>query len=121
MPKLYLNQDGSVRAPGPGEHGHLDMGRAILGPGWRGDVEETYAAMRNAGWVRVVDSPDTLVAEQWRDGKPVAFGDLPQVQREWLTAHSVQAGKELVWNARVFALMRDGQPEAPPQLNREEQ
>jgi len=96
MKRLYLSQDGTVRTPGPGEHGHLDMGRAILGPGWRGDVEETYAAMWNAGWVRVVDSPDTLVAEQWRDGKPVAFDDLPQVQREWLTAHSVQVGKQFV-------------------------
>ncbi len=56
MSRLYLNQDGSVRTPGPGEHGHLDMGRTILGPDWRGDVEETYAAMWNAGWVRVPSS-----------------------------------------------------------------
>ena len=112
--KLYLRQDGSVRTPGPGEHGHLDMGRTILEPDWRGDVEETYAAMWNAGWVRVVDSPDTLVGEQWRDGKPVAFADLPPVQREWLEVHSDQAGKEFVWNASVFTRMREGQPEAPP-------
>ena len=32
MTKLYLNQDGTVRAPAPGEHGHLDMARATLGP-----------------------------------------------------------------------------------------
>ncbi len=112
--KLYLRQDGSVRTPAPGEHGHLDMGRTILGPGWRGDVEETYAAMWNAGWVRVVDSTDTLVGEQWRDGKPVAFADLPPVQRKWLKVHSVRAGKEFIWNAGAFALMRDGQSEVPP-------
>jgi hypothetical protein len=114
MKRLYLSQDGSVRAPAPGEHGHLDMGRTTLGPDWRGDVEETYAAMWNAGWVRVVDSPNTLVGEQWRDGKPVAFADLPPVQREWLEVHSVQAGKEFVWNGRTFALVRGAQPEAPP-------
>ena len=109
MKRLYLNQDGSVRAPAPGEHGHLDMGRAILGPGWRGDVEQTYAAMWDTGWIRVVDSPGTLIAEQWRDGKAVAFADLPPVQQEWLETNSVRAGKELVWNAKSFALTRDGQ------------
>ena len=112
--KLYLKPDGSVRAPAPGEYGHLDMGRTTLGPDWRGDVEQTYAAMWNAGWVRVVDSPNTLVAEQWRDGKPVAFADLPPVQRKWLDAHSIQAGKEFVWNAKAFALTRERQPDAPP-------
>ena len=112
--KLYLRQDGSVRTPGPGEHGHLDMGRTILGPDWRGDSEETYAAMWNAGWVRVVDAPNTLIAEQWRNGKPVAFADLPPVQRQWLEVHSVQAGKEFVWNTKAFALTREGQPDAPP-------
>ena len=90
------------------------MGRTTLGPGWRGDVEQTYAAMWDAGWVRVVDSPGRLVAEQWRNGKPVAFADLPPAQRAWLEENSVRAGKELVWNARVFALTREGQPEAPP-------
>lgn len=114
MRRLYLNQDGSVRAPTPGEYGHLDMARATLGPDWRGDTEATYAAMWNAGWVRLVDSPDTLVGEQWRDGKPVAFADLPPVQREWLEVHSVRAGKEFVWNARSFALTRERQPEALP-------
>ena len=110
MKRLYLSQDGIVRAPAPGEHGHLDMGRTTLGPGWRGDVEQTYAAMWDAGWVRVVDAPPgTLVAEQWRDGKPVALADLPRVQQEWLNAHSVQAGKQFVWNARAFTLTREGQ------------
>lgn len=90
------------------------MARAILGPGWRGDIEETYAAMWDAGWVRVVVSLGTLVAEQWRDGKPVAFADLPPVQREWLEVHSVRAGKEFVWNAKEFALAPENQPEAPP-------
>ena len=114
MKRLYLNQDGTVRTPGPGEHGHLDMGRTILGPGWQGDVEDTYTSMWNAGWVRVVESPDMLEAEQWRDGKPVAFTDLPSVQREWLEAHSVRAGKRFVWNSKAFALTREGQPEASP-------
>ena len=112
--KLYLSLVGTVRAPAPGEYGHLDMARAILGSDWHGDVEDAYAAMWNAGWVRVVDSPHTLFAEQWRDGKPVDFADLPPVQRAWLHEHSVQAGKEFVWNARAFALTREGQPEAPP-------
>ena len=116
MKRLYLSQDGIVRAPAPGEHGHLDMGRKILGPGWRGDVESTYAGMWNAGWVRVVDSPDTLVGEQWVDGQPVAFASLPRVQQEWLLSHSVQAGKQLVWNARPFTTRREGQPEARPDL-----
>lgn len=110
--RLYLCSDGTIRMPGPGEHGHLDMGRTTLGPDWHGDVEATYAAMWNAGWVRVVDSPGALFAEQWRDGQPVAFSDLPPVQREWLEVHSVGAGKEFVWNARAFALTRDNQPEA---------
>ncbi len=114
MTRLYLNQDGTVRALAPGEYGHLDMGRTTLGPDWRGDSEETYAAMWNAGWVRVVDAPNTLIAEQWRNGKPVAFADLPPVQRQWLEVHSVQAGKEFVWNTKAFALTREGQPEAPP-------
>lgn len=114
MKRLYLSQDGIVRAPAPGEHGHLDMGRTTLGPDWRGDVEDTYSAMWNAGWVRVVVSPTTLVGEQWRDGKPVAFADLPPVQREWLDAHSVQAGKDFVWNATLFEQMREGQRETPP-------
>ena len=112
--KLYLSQDGSVRAPAPGEHGHLDMGRTILGPGWQGNVEDTYTSMWSAGWVRVVESPDMLEAEQWRDGKPVAFTDLPSVQREWLEAHSVRAGKRFVWNSKAFAPTREGQPDAPP-------
>ena len=93
--------------------GHFNSA-GVREPGWRGDVEATYAAMWNAGWVRVVDSPDILVAEQWREGKPVAFADLPPVQREWLEVHSVRAGKAFVWNARSFALTRAGQPEAPP-------
>ena len=117
MTRLYLSNvsnDGTVRTPDPGEHGHLDMGRAILGPDWRGDVEDTYAAMWKAGWVRVVDSPDTLVGEQWVDGRPVAFASLPRVQQEWLKAHSEQVGKEFVWNARSFAIARDGQPDVPP-------
>ncbi len=114
MNKLYLKPDGSVRAPATGEYGHLDMGRATLGPDWRGDVEQTYSAMWSAGWVRVVDSPETLIAEQWVNGKPVAFANLPRVQQEWLTAHSVRAGKEFVWNAKEFALTREGQPETPP-------
>lgn len=101
MTRLYLNQDGTVRAPGPGEHGHLDMGWTILGPDWRGNFQENYAAMWQAGWVRVVDSPNTLVAEQWVDGQPVAFASLPPVQQAWLKAHSVQVGKQLVWNARA--------------------
>ena len=114
MKRLYLNPDGSVRAPAPGEHGHLDMGRTILGPGWRGDVEATYASMWSAGWVRVVKSPDTLVGEQWRDGQPVAFADLPPVQRAWLEENSVRVGKRLVWNAKEVALAPENQPEAPP-------
>jgi len=89
--KLYLKPDGSVRAPAPGEYGHLDMARTTLGPDWRGDSEDTYAAMWNAGWVRVVNSTNTLVAEQWVNGQPVAFADLPPVQREWLEVHSVHA------------------------------
>lgn len=112
--KLYLKPDGSVRAPAPGEYGHLDMARTTLGPGWRGDIEDTYSAMWSAGWIRVVDSPHTLVGEQWRDGKPVAFADLPPVQREWLEVHSVQAGKQFVWNAKEVALAPENQPEAPP-------
>ena len=112
MKRLYLSQDGTVRSPGPGEHGHLDMGRTILGPDWRGDMEHTYMTMWNAGWVRVVDSPDTLVGEQWRDGKPVAFADLPPVQQEWLEANSVRAGKQLCWNAKVFESTREGQSNA---------
>ena len=56
-----------------------------------------------------MNAPDTLVGEQWRDGKPVAFADLPSVQQEWLETNSVRAGKELVWNAKSFALTRDGQ------------
>ena len=114
MTRMYLSNDGTVRTPGPGEPGHLDMGRTILGPDWRGDVESTYAAMWNAGWVRVVDSPDTLVAEQWVNGQPVSFASLPRVQQEWLRAHSELAGKEFVWNARAFTFMREGQPESPP-------
>ena len=110
--KLYLKPDGSVRAPAPGEYGHLDMAQTTLGPAWRGDVEDTYAAMWNAGWVRVVDSPGTLVGEQWRDGKPVAFADLPRVQREWLEENSVRAGKEFVWNAKMFESTREGQSNA---------
>ena len=113
MKRLYLSQDGTVRKPGPGEHGHLDMGRSILGPDWRGDVEDTYAAMWNAGWVRVVDSPDTLVGEQFVDGRPVPFANLPGVQQEWLKAHSVLAGKEFVWNSRTFVFPPENQPEAP--------
>ena len=114
MNKLYLKPDGSVRAPAPGEYGHLDMARTILGPDWRGDSESGYIAMWNAGWVRVVESPGTLVGEQWRNGKPVAFADLPPVQQEWLETNSVRAGKEFIWNARAFTRMRQGQPEAPP-------
>ena len=112
--KLYLSQDGSVRAPAPGEHGHLDMDRTILGPGWQGDVEDTYTSMWSAGWVRVVESPDMLETEQWRDGKPVAFTDLPSVQRDWLEDNSKLLGKQLIWNDAAFALTREGQPEAPP-------
>ena len=110
--KLYLKQDGSVRAPAPGEHGHLDMGRTTLGPDWRGDSEETYAAMWNAGWVRVVDSPETLYCEQWVGGAPVPLANLPRVQREWLAEHSALVGKQLCWNAKVFESTREGQSNA---------
>jgi len=66
-------------------------------------VEDTYAGMWNAGWVRVVDLRGTLIAEQWVDGQPVPFASLPPVQQAWLKAHSVQVGKQLVWNARAVS------------------
>ena len=47
-------------------------------------------------------------------GQPVGFANLPRAQQEWLKGHSVQLGKQFVWNAREFTLPQEGQPETPP-------
>lgn len=109
MQRFYLSIDGVPRLPGPGEDGHIDIARAVLGAGWAGDIFATYEAMWNAGWVRVVDAPDKLYGEKLLNRRQVPFVELTPAQRSWFEEKARSEGKQLIWNDREFANTREGQ------------
>lgn len=96
--------------PAPGEDNHIDIARAVLGAGWAGDIFATYEAMWNAGWVRVVETPDKLYGEKLLNRRQVPFSELTPAQQVWFEEKARSEGKLLIWNDREFANTREGQP-----------
>lgn len=95
--------------PAPGEDNHIDIARAVLGAGWAGDIFATYEAMWNAGWVRVVDTPDKLYGEKLLNRRQVPFAELTPEQQVWFEEKARSEGKQLIWNDQEFANTREAQ------------
>lgn len=114
MQKLYLSKDGVVRAPTGGECDHIAMARTVLGDAATASKSDfdIYCLMWNAGWVRVVDTPDKLYGEKLLSRRQAAFESLPKAQRHWLEDNSVLKGKPLIWNDTVFESTREGRSNA---------
>lgn len=90
MMKIYLSKDGVVRVPTAEEKSHYGMAKTILGGEWRGNTEDAYASMWQAGWVRVVETATKVNGEQYLNGKPVPFKQLPPEQRSGLRPNATQ-------------------------------
>lgn len=108
MQRIYLSPAGEVRLPTPEERSHYGVARTVLGPDWQGNAEDAYAAMWQAGWVRVVDYGDRVFAERYLNGRPVPLAELTRPQRAWLE-DLVLAGKPLFWNDQLFSLTSEAQ------------
>jgi hypothetical protein len=106
MMKLYLSKDGVVRVPTAEEKSHYGMAKTILGGEWRGNTEDAYASMWQAGWVRVVETATKVNGEQYLNGKPVPFKKLTPKQKKWFEAQCHPGGRLLIWNDQKFANTR---------------
>ena len=96
MKRFYLSSDGVPRLPGLGEDGHIDIARAVLGAGWAGDIFATYEAMWNAGWVRVVDTPEKLYGEKLLNRRQVPFVELTPAQQSWFEKKGPHRGETVL-------------------------
>lgn len=112
MRRKYLARDGTVRTPTAAEHSHPGMARTILGPDWHGNNDDTYAAVWQAGWVRVVETGTEVHGEKYLDGCPVPFDALPAEQQSWFGGKVHAEGKRFIWNSREFEGTREAQPNA---------
>ena len=110
MKRIYLASDGTVRTASNKEFTHDRMAMDILGKGWTGYPEAAYAAMWQAGWVRVVDTPLKLYGDKFLNGKPVPFSKLTAEQRGWFEAKRSSKGKLLIWNDHEFGSTRKVPP-----------
>ena len=106
MMKIYLSKDGVVRVPTAEEKSHYGMAKTILGGEWRGNTEDAYASMWQAGWVRVVETATKVNGEQYLKGKPVPFKKLTPQQQKWFQAQCHSEEKQLIWNDQKFAITR---------------
>ena len=111
MKKIWLSNNGKATSTG---EDHIAMAKTILGEAaTTGKADfDIYCLMWNAGWVRVVDTPDKLYGEKILSRRQAPFESLPKAQRHWLEDNSVLAGKQLVWNDAVFESTREGRSNA---------
>ena len=110
MQRIYLSEDGVARMLTGDERDHTDMARTILG-GAAKDARtdfDLYCLMWNAGWVRVVSTPDKLYGEKILSRRQATFMSLPKAQRHWLEDNSALVGKQFIWNDAVFESTREG-------------
>ena len=116
MQRIYLSEDGGARMLTGDERDHTDMARTILGDAAKDATTDfdLYCLMWNAGWVRVVSTPEKLYGEKLLSRRQAPFESLTRAQRDWLEDNSKLLDKQLIWNDAVFARTREGQPEAPP-------
>ena len=112
MKRIYLASDGTVRTPTAAEHSHPGMARTILGPDWHGNNDDTYTAIWQAGWVRVVETDTEVHGEKYLDRCPVPFDALPAEQQVWFGEKTGVEGKLFIWNSEEFAGTREVQPNA---------
>ena len=110
MKRIYLASDGTVRTPVNKEFTHYRMAQDFLGKGWSGDPGAAYAAMGQAGWVRVVDTPGKLYGEKFLNGKLVPFSKLTAEQRGWFAGKRSAKGKLFIWNDHEFGSRRKVPP-----------
>ena len=91
-----------------------DMARTILGDTAKDATTDfdLYCLMWNAGWVRVVSTPEKLYGEKLLSRRQAPFESLPKAQRHWLEDTAALAGKPLVWNDAVFESTREGRSNA---------
>lgn len=104
--RFYLKPDGTARYLQGDERSHYGIAKTILGS--VGDTEEAYAAMWNMGWIRVAESPDTVLAEIYRDGRAVPVSEITPAQRSWLEDKKYLDKKSVEYNSANFQSTREG-------------
>lgn len=104
--RFYLLPDGTERHLEGDERSHYGIARTVKGTSI-GDTEDAYEAMWNMGWIRIAESPDEVLAEIYRDGKPVSTPDLTSEQRTWLENKKYVEKKPVVYNSARFQSTRE--------------
>lgn len=108
--RFYLLPDGTERHLEGDERSHYGIAKSVLGS--VGDTEDAYAAMWNRGWIRVAESALQVLAEIYRDGKPVSTQDLTDQQWSWLEDKKYAEKKAVEFNSAKFQSTRESKAKA---------